>query len=180
MKPARPLLQAAVAAVAAAALATALAGCAGQGDRDQQEQRLPTKHELIAFNRRLFVADSLRIVAYCDSAGLDRAPRPNLLWVTVTEHGDGDSVHVGQKVTYNYSVSNLRGRTYYSSLHEGPATITVGNGEVNTGFDEALLTLRRGDKATFILIPEKAFGYRGDEGAIRGRTTLRYDVELYE
>lgn len=164
-----------------ACLMVLTASCSCGGENAEADLRpLPTKREMIAFNRHLFVADSQRIVAYCDSVGLDPKPTPNLLWLTVSEHGDGDSVRVGQKVTYNYNVCNLRGKTFYSSLHEGPRTITVGNAEVNTGFDEALTLLRRGDKATIILIPEKAFGYRGDEGAIRGRMTLRYDIELFE
>lgn len=51
---------------------------------------------------------------------------------------------------------------------------------MNIGIDEALSQLRKGADATVILIPEKAYGIRGDGNAISGRMILRYDLKVLE
>lgn len=63
---------------------------------------------------------------------------------------------------------------------EGPMKLQIGIGDVIKGWDEGLLGLCKGAKATIVIPPE--FGY-GDEGSfeykIPGGATLLYDVGAY-
>lgn len=64
---------------------------------------------------------------------------------------------------------------------EGPMKLQIGIGDVIKGWDEGLLGLCKGAKATIVIPPE--FGY-GDEGSfeykIPGGATLLYDVEILD
>lgn len=94
--------------------------------------------------------------------------------------GRGDLIKNGDKVSMEYVITTLLGDTLYSSAHDGIKSIVAGQCDMNIGIDEALTQLRKGADATVILIPEKAYGVRGDGNAISGRMILRYDLKVLE
>lgn len=145
---------------------------------DEGVRRRPTREEFIRYNRHLIRCDSVCIARYSDSLGLSTTPTPTNLWLTVRSGGNGEKIKDGDCVRLTYSVLSLLGDTIYSQESVGVKTVTVGKADVNIGLDEALCLLRRGAEATVILIPEKAFGLRGDDNAIRGRMILRYDLKI--
>lgn len=59
-----------------------------------------------------------------------------------------------------------------------PLAFKVGKGVVIRGWDEALLTMSLGEKATVTIEPEWAYGKRGLEGKIPPNSTLIFEVEL--
>ncbi|KAJ2758026.1 FK506-binding protein 2B, partial [Coemansia nantahalensis] len=62
-----------------------------------------------------------------------------------------------------------------------PLVFKVGTGRVIRGWDEALLTMVRGEKARLVIRPEWAYGQRGlDAGGIPPNATLHFDVELVD
>lgn len=155
-----------------------LAALAASCTSEQRPRRMPTKRDLVELNRRFAQRDSALIVAYSDSLGLNPKPDRSGLWLTVFAEGEGQQIRNGQTVEYAYTISDLRGETYYTSQADGNQTIIVGSGQNASGLDETLLHLRRGARATAILLPDKAFGMVGDENKITGRKILRYDVEI--
>lgn len=158
-----------------AALAASCSRCTE--DRGSAPRRA-TREQFIRYNRYLVRSDSVCIAQYSDTMGLSTRPTDTNLWLTVRDRGEGKPIVNGDRVSFAYTVTTLLGDTLYASAHDGIATVTVGQGEVNMGVDEVLTALHEGGEATAILIPEKAFGVRGDGGAIRGRMILRYDIKV--
>ena len=160
-------------------LSFALQGCTACGNSDENVRYRPTREDFIKYNRRLFWCDSVCIAKYSDSLGLNTQSSPTNLWLTVHNQGAGEQIANGDHVTLDYSVMTLLGDTLYTSAEDGKLNIVVGKANVCIGLDEALLNLRHdGSVATAIIIPEKAFGFRGDDRKIHGRVILRYDIKV--
>lgn len=171
------VLRGLLSSVAIAILACAAVCCSTP---EEGGRRRPTREEFIRYNRHLIRCDSVCIARYSDSLGLSTAPTPTNLWLTVTSEGGGAKIKDGDRVRLTFSVLSLLGDTIYSQESVGVKTVTVGKADINIGLDEALCLLRRGAEATVILIPEKAFGLRGDDDAVRGRMILRYDLKILD
>ncbi len=160
---------------------TFFSGCTRCGEREvEYGERRPSREDFIRYNRTLFWRDSVCIARYSDSLGLNTSPTATNLWITEREEGRGELLTTGEKVSYEYVVTNLLGDTIYTSAEEGVRTLTVGRGEDTEALDEAMLMMRRGGSATVIGIPEKGFGVKGDDKRVRGRCILRYDIKIVE
>lgn len=87
----------------------------------------------------------------------------------------------GQIATVHYAGRFIDGTPFDSSAdHGGPFNFPVGMGRVIAGWDEAVLTMRRGEKRTLIIPFWLAYGEKGIRGKIEPRATLIFDVELVE
>ncbi|MCX8111829.1 MAG: peptidylprolyl isomerase [Bacteroidia bacterium] len=62
----------------------------------------------------------------------------------------------GCAVKLQYTLSDENGQILYQS--EEPLEFTVGEGEVLPAFEEAILDMEVGERKTFTLTPEEAFG----------------------
>ena len=60
-----------------------------------------------------------------------------------------------------------------------PIEFNVGTGKVIPGWDEGLQLLKVGEKATFLIPSELAYGKRG-VGPIPPDTDLKFDVEVID
>lgn len=159
-------------------LMATVASCSRCSEGGERRRPAPTREQFISYNRHLVRCDSICIAKYSDSLGLNPQPTPKSLWLTVHQKENGEPLQNGDKVTLQYVVTTLLNDTVYTSAQSGPATLTVGQADMTMGLDEALRTLHRGDSATVIVIPEKAYGFRGDGKAIRGRKILRFDIRI--
>ena len=75
----------------------------------------------------------------------------------------------------------LDGTVFDSSYKRNqPIEFTLGIGQVIKGWDEGISLLGLGDKATFIIPCELAYGQSGAGGVIPPNATLVFDVELVE
>jgi FKBP-type peptidyl-prolyl cis-trans isomerase 2 len=70
------------------------------------------------------------------------------------------------------------GHEFYNSQTDGEKVFVAGRGHEVMGLDEGVVGLRKGAKATLLLLPDKAYGLIGDEKKINGRIILRYDIEV--
>ncbi|MBS7566528.1 FKBP-type peptidyl-prolyl cis-trans isomerase [Mucilaginibacter sp. Bleaf8] len=99
----------------------------------------------------------------------------------------------GDTVLVNYTGKLLNGKVFDSSVESvakasglaqpgrtyEPISVAVGKGQVIPGWDEGLLLLNEGSKATFIIPSALAYGQRGTpDGTIPPFSTLVFDVEL--
>ncbi len=98
----------------------------------------------------------------------------------VLNEGTGDkSPKAGKEVTVHYTGTLLDGRTFDSSVQRGtPATFAVG--QVIEGWNEALVTMKKGEKRTLIIPPELGYGAQGYPGVIPPNSYLIFDVELLD
>jgi FKBP-type peptidyl-prolyl cis-trans isomerase len=86
---------------------------------------------------------------------------------------------VGQEVTVHYDGRLLDGTRFDSSRERGaPYTFRLGTGAVIQGWDDALLTMKKGEKRTLIVPYWLGYGTSGRPPAIPPRATLLFDVEL--
>lgn len=157
-----------------AAIVLTLMSCS----QEQPRRRMPSRDDLIEYNRKLVHRDSMVIATYCRAQNLDTVPSRQGLWMTITSEGGGRKIESGNVVTLAYRISDIDGTEYYTSERDGHKQIAVGSGQDIVALDMALTQLQLGAKATIIAMPDQAYGLVGDENRIRGRRILRYDVEV--
>lgn len=90
--------------------------------------------------------------------------------------GSGPKSGKGKLVAITYSVRLLTGEVvaYPGSEKE----FELGRSKVESGLEEGILMMRKGDRAKFIIPSHLAFGLLGDMNKIPPRATLVYEVEL--
>jgi FKBP-type peptidyl-prolyl cis-trans isomerase len=87
----------------------------------------------------------------------------------------------GQEVVVQYDGRLLDGTPIDSSYKRGaPFTFRLGSGMAIQGWDEAFLTMRKGEKRTLIIPYWLAYGINGRPPLIPPRATLVFDVELID
>lgn len=68
------------------------------------------------------------------------------------------SIKSGDKVKVHYTGMFENGQTFDTSKNREPLEFEVGSGQVISGFEEGLLGMEIGDKKTFTVPYEKAYG----------------------
>ena len=85
----------------------------------------------------------------------------------------------GKKVKVHYEGMLMDGVIFDSSFKRNqPIDFTLGVGQVIKGWDEGISLLSVGEKATFIIPSDLAYGKSGAGGVIPPDATLIFDVEL--
>ena len=85
----------------------------------------------------------------------------------------------GNKVKVHYKGMLLDGTVFDSSFKRNqPIEFTLGIGQVIKGWDEGISLLGIGDKASFIIPSDLAYGASGAGGVIPPNATLIFEVEL--
>lgn len=88
---------------------------------------------------------------------------------------------VGQEVIVNYDGRLLDGTRFDSTFQRGaPYTFRLGTGSVIQGWDEAFLTMKKGERRTLIIPYWLGYGITGNLPTIPPRATLVFDVELID
>ncbi|MCK5201055.1 MAG: FKBP-type peptidyl-prolyl cis-trans isomerase, partial [Spirochaetales bacterium] len=102
-----------------------------------------------------------------------------LRYMVLTEGSGDSSPGMGTKVTVHYAGTLLNGQEFDSSIKRGePAEFAIG--QVIEGWNEALQTMKKGEKRTLIIPPELGYGKKGYPGVIPPYSFLIFDVELID
>lgn len=106
---------------------------------------------------------------------------PSGLRYVVRAQGAGDATPtIGAELIAHYDGRLLDGTPFDSSHKRGaPFTFRVGTGAVIRGWDEAFLTMKRGEKRTLVIPYWLAYGEKG-KGSIPPKATLVFEVELID
>lgn len=103
---------------------------------------------------------------------------PSGLQYVVVADGEGDTPKEGAVVTVHYTGKLLNGKKFDSSVDRGkPIDFPVGRGQVIKGWDEALLSMKKGEKRVLIIPPQLGYGPSG-RGPIPPNAIMIFDVEL--
>ena len=98
----------------------------------------------------------------------------------VTAEGAGETPKVGDTVKVHYTGKLLDGTKFDSSVDRGaPIDFPVGQGRVIKGWDEALLSMKKGEKRVLIIPANLGYGPSG-RGPIPANATMVFDVELID
>jgi len=92
------------------------------------------------------------------------------------------SPQAGQLVTIHYEGRFLfNGQKFDSSSdHGGPYNFAVGRNQALSGWDEALLTMKKGERRTVVLPYWLAYGEKGLRNKVRGKQSVVFDLELVD
>jgi len=105
---------------------------------------------------------------------------PSGLRYAIISEGDGPAVEAGKVITVHYSGYLEDGTLFDSSVErDEPIQFVVGQGQVIPGWDEGMLLLKKGDKATFIIPPQLGYGDMQLE-KIPANSTLIFDTEIID
>lgn len=98
---------------------------------------------------------------------------------------DSASPQKGQLVTVHYTgwleENGKQGKKFDSSVDRGKMfSFNIGTGQVISGWDEGVMTMKIGEKRRLLIPANLAYGERGAGGVIPPNATLIFDVELFE
>jgi FKBP-type peptidyl-prolyl cis-trans isomerase FkpA len=136
-------------------------------------------------------AEPAKIKKYIDDHKLAGTSTPSGLYYVITKPGTGDKPVVGDTVEVNYTAKLTSDKVFETSVKEEaqksktfnpmmpykPIKIAVGVKAVIPGWDEGLMLLNKGAKATFVIPSKLAYGEQGYQ-IIQPFTPLVFDVEL--
>ena len=104
---------------------------------------------------------------------------PSGLKYTVLKPGKGAIAKSGQTVFVHYTGTLTNGKKFDSSRDRGqPFSFKLGEGRVIRGWDQAISTMKVGDRRKLIIPPKLGYGAAGAGGVIPPNATLIFDVEL--
>jgi FKBP-type peptidyl-prolyl cis-trans isomerase len=136
------------------------------------------REALNAQNPQLDTQDAMLIAKTYGNA---RRSPSGLLWVERAPGTGNDTPRMGGEVICNYDGRLLDGTPFDSSYRRGvPFTFRVGTGSVIKGWDEAFLTMKKGEKRTLIIPHWLGYGEKGQPPKIPGKATLVFEVELID
>ena len=85
------------------------------------------------------------------------------------------------RVSLYFSLSLDDGSVIDSNFEQAPATLSMGDGNLPSGFEERLLGMSVAEKASFTVLPEKAFGQHNPSNIQQiKRKTFAADMALSE
>ncbi len=97
----------------------------------------------------------------------------------ITKTNDGVQAEKNKTVSVHYTGKLMDGQVFDSSVQRNePIDFPLGVGHVIPGWDEGIQLLKVGEKATFIIPSDLAYGAQGAGGVIPPNATLIFDVEL--
>jgi FKBP-type peptidyl-prolyl cis-trans isomerase len=100
------------------------------------------------------------------------------LMYIILKEGNGATPTSGALIEAHYTGRLLDGTKFDSSVDRGkPFLFLVGTGEVIKGWDEAFLSMKKGEKRILIIPPGLGYGDKG-MGTIPPNETLIFEVEL--
>jgi FKBP-type peptidyl-prolyl cis-trans isomerase len=126
-----------------------------------------------------FSTDDAMLIA--KTYGNARKSASGLQWV-VRNPGDGAATpSIGEEVICHYDGRLLDGTPFDSSYRRGvPFTFRLSSGSVIKGWDEAFLTMHKGERRTLIVPPWLGYGDKGSPPKIPAKSTLIFEVELID
>lgn len=113
------------------------------------------------------------------NVGEEREINSNGLKKKLLKHGHGwETPEFGDEVTVHYVGILLDGTKCVSTMDKGePVTFELGQEKVVAGLDCGIVTMRKGERALFILPSETGFGST-DLDAVASKTVVQFEVEL--
>jgi FKBP-type peptidyl-prolyl cis-trans isomerase FkpA len=138
------------------------------------------KEEMLQANKHLVDAENEQINSLIRRHGWKMQQTGTGLRYIITGKGNGPRATQGQIVRINYEVRLISGDLVYSSDQTGPKEFKIGSGGVESGLEEAILLLRKGDQAKLVIPSYLAHGLAGDQDKIPPKATLIYEVEIID
>jgi FKBP-type peptidyl-prolyl cis-trans isomerase len=107
------------------------------------------------------------------------------LYYTVSKEGNGPTPKTGQTLSVNYTGKLMNGNVFDSNTdssfkHPEPFKLPIGKGQVIKGWDEGLMLINKGAKATLYIPSTLAYGSQDRSPQIPANSILIFDVEVLD
>jgi FKBP-type peptidyl-prolyl cis-trans isomerase FkpA len=142
-----------------------------KGKKAQEEAEV-AKQQLVA-------QDTMTIVEYLKKNKIKAKRTVNGVYYVVHKSVSGMNLNPGDSISVQYEGRLLNGTKFDSSYdRNAPFTLMVGMGQVIRGWDEGLMSLKKGEKATLYIPSGMAYGARGAGANIPPNSILIFDIEI--
>lgn len=158
-----------------------LLSCENNSQTQQSSQSVDAKQRKESVekaNRYIVIQENEAINDYIGRHQMDVVKTGTGLRYRIVKQGDTELIKRGDVVSMDYEVRLLTGDLLYSSKEYGKKTFLVGKGGVESGLEEAVLHLHKGDVADIIIPSHLAFGLLGDGDKVPPRAALIYKIRI--
>lgn len=131
-------------------------------------------------NRYLLNEEAEDIENYVKRHGLNMTTTGTGLRYQILKQGSEQKIEKGEVVTLEYELHSIAGDLIYSSENDGVKSFIVGEGTAESGLDEAMTYLHRGDVAKLIIPFHLGYGLHGDDNRITEYATLVYTIKILD
>ena len=138
------------------------------------------KNSMEKANRYLLNEEEEDIENYVKRHDLTMTSTGTGLRYQILKQGSEKKIEKGEQVTLEYELHSIAGDLIYSSENDGVKSFVVGEGTVESGLDEAMTNLHRGDVAKLIIPFHLAYGLHGDDDKIPEYATLVYTIKIID
>ncbi len=160
-----------------------LGACQDNND-EQRVNKLSDREDLGKIleesNKLLLAFENQEIEDFVDRHALDVEKTGSGLRYSINIEGEGPEARKGMTAIIDYRIRLLTGDVIYCSEEQGAKEFEIGRGGVESGLEEGILMLRKGDEATFIMPAHLAHGVPGDGFKIPKRAAIVYDLKLID
>ncbi len=116
---------------------------------------------------------------YLSAENIKEKPTVSGIYIIKLKNGNGKKAVTGSRVTINFTGRYINGKVFDSSIDKGiPLTFVLGDKFVIPAWNEAIQTMREGDKIKLIAPSKTAYGERGLKNYVPPFTTLVYEIKL--
>ncbi len=142
------------------------------------------KKKLEDKKQKQLVEDDKALQDYFAKNNLKPTKTASGLYYTINQPGSGPNATTGKVVSMDYTGKLMDGRTFDSNVdsnfhHKQEFKFPAGGGRVIAGWDEGVMLLNKGAKATFYIPSSLAYG-PNSMGIIPPNANLIFDVEVKE
>jgi FKBP-type peptidyl-prolyl cis-trans isomerase 2 len=130
---------------------------------------------------KMYAQELLIIKDYIERENLQASKIDSGVYKKVLKEGRGTLTAAGKTVTVNFIGHFIDGREFDNTYKRNePFKFCLGSGKTVPGFETALATMKKGEKARFIIPSKQGYGPYGRKGVIPKFATLIFDVEMID
>ena len=136
--------------------------------------------ETIAINQNMIDVNKDVIEKYIARHKWEMTETETGLYYMIYHKTDGIEVNSGDWVEFSFKTSLMNGDVLYDSDATGNRKMRIDFNQEESGLNEGLKLMKKGEKAYFILPPHLAFGVAGDSYKVLPYSVLVYDIEIVD
>lgn len=121
--------------------------------------------------------DENALIEYISDKGYPVVRTQNGVFIHTLQVGTGSLIQNGQALEAHYVGKFLDGQTFQSSYDAGKP-LSFRQGQMVSGWNEALLQMRVGDRAILFIPSHLAYGEQGRGSVIPANANLIFEVEI--
>lgn len=139
------------------------------------------KESLINAQRISVRQEMESIESFVKRSGWNMQESPTGIWYEIYQPTQGTAIITpGDAVIFSYTLHLLNGNLVEKASDESPRTVILGKSEIPEGLRQALLLMKKGESARFIIPSHLAYGFSGNGETIPAQASLLYDIHVLE